>query len=191
MLGKQQEFAAGQNTLNRDNQWAMADFEAGRAMERARLEREARAKEFEATHGLAQRVEDRMTLDRNMKGWDTAKTFMMEMPKNQAEIERLKAVAANEAAQQKLYEAQTSALSQTVSPEALALMGALNPKLAPVIAANPGMTNIPVSTLGKVLAAREGTSGQMNPEILKLLLGDQVGAGAPVSTNTVQRIKLR
>lgn len=191
VLDRRQGFEAGQSTLDRDLRTKLAADELAqqKALAAARLAQDQT--QFQATHGLAQDAENRLALGQNLKGWDTARQMMIDLPKVQAEIERLKAVAANDRAQEGLYKAQTSALSQTVSPEALALMGAVNPKLAPVIAANPGMTNMPVSTLGKALAAREGTSGRMDPETLRMLLGGQEPLSAPVSTNTVQRIKLR
>lgn len=190
MLDKRQGFEAGQSTLDRDLRTKLAADELAqqKALAEARLAQDRT--QFQATHGLAQDAENRMMLGQNLKGWDTARQMMIDLPKVQAEIEWNKARAANDRAQQKLYEAETSALSQTTSPEALALLGAINPSLAPVIAANPGMTNMPVSTLGKVLSAREGKSGRLDPEMFRLLTGQEMPS-APVSTNTVQRIKLR
>lgn len=173
ILERRQGFESEQSALDRAMRTKLAADELAqqRALTQARLAQDQ--SQFQATHGLAREAESRMQLGQNLKGWDTARQMMIEYPQVQAQIELNKARAANDLAQQKLYEAQTSALSQTVSPEALALMGALNPKLTPAIAANPGLTNMPVATLGKVLAAREGTSGQMNPLLTEMLLGGQ------------------
>lgn len=158
MLGKQQEFTAGQNTLNRDNQWAISDFEAGRAMERARLEREARAKEFEAVQGLREMERFDKIYEGNRKFATEMEMLPLQRQLTQSQIAEnaAQAQAAEELAK---YRLATSALEgQTVSPQAMAIAAALNKELAPFTNAPVGLT---YGQLGTISRLRPGTSGAM------------------------------
>lgn len=172
VLGRRQEFDAGQNELARAVQKAIAD-----------ADRKQRADEFAKKHELDTRAEDRLTLDRNLKGWDTAKQFMMEQPKINAEIEAAQARAAASRAEAGWYGArETSALQeqQPATPELLALIAAVanNPQVTEAIKANPGLTNQPVSVFDMVSRYRPGNSGNLglDPAIAERLFG---GGGTP------------
>jgi hypothetical protein len=192
VLNRTQAFTAEQDRIKRDENWALADFAAGQQAERDRLKREQDAAQFAATQGLAAQAENRLQLGQNLRGWDTAKQFMFEQPKIASEIEWNKARAGAESAQQKLYEARAAAEGQKITPEELALLSAINPKLTSAIIANPGLTNSTMNALGTILRAREGTSGQLDPALLQQLLGGEsaLPTTQPRGTNAATRVKL-
>lgn len=168
ILERRQGFESEQSALDRAMREKLAN--EARELEKAKLAQDAA--QFNAT-------DSRLTLGQNLKGWDTARQFMMERPQIESQIEWNKARADAERAQMALYNAQAAAMDQKVAPELLSLLSAVNPKLTSAIQQNPGLTNVSVNALGKILGAREGTSGQVSPELIAQLLG----GGAPaVST---------
>lgn len=181
LLGKRQEFDAGQSILDRAAREKLAADElvARQRLADQRLAQDER--QFQATEG-------RLNLGQNLKGWDTARQFMIEQPRIQAEIEWNKARASSEAAQQELYKARALDVETGNRPTTaaeLALLSAVanNPQITSAIQTNPSLTNMPVSTLGTILRARPGMSGT-DPELIKRWFGPDAGTSSPAPSGT-------
>lgn len=173
MLGKTQEFSAGQNTLDRDNRWALADFEAGRRAEADRLRREQDAQQFQAVQGLneAKRFDDIYNTNRKFIAEQELLPLQRQLTQSQIDENTAQAEAAKKLAE---YRAMTSALERgELTPEVWAVAQALNPALATI-----PMPRMTYSQFGDVSRVRPGSSGTAVPDWLNP--NNQPGARVPI-----------
>lgn len=195
LLGRRHEFEAGQNTLQRDNAWSIADFEAGRRMEAERLKREQATAQFEATHGLAKKAQDLREMERYDKIYNENRQIANELETSPLKLELLRAqiaekIADAEAARElAAYRNSTSAIArQDVSPDAWRVYAAANPNFQQFTTNAPaGITHGMVKTAGDLRPGSAGNLG-LNTDILQALgVAPQIST-APGMTNRVGRV---
>lgn len=162
ILDKRLGFDAGQSEIERNLKAKLAadELAARKAEADARLGQGER--HFNATHGLAVRQADDAQIDRNMRDWNTAKTFMVEMPRVQSQIKMDEARAAEALALAEYNKARvTSALrdAQRISPNTAQIIKTLRPEFKDVpVEVFMDMTYDDIKALG---IRPPGTSGTM------------------------------
>jgi hypothetical protein len=193
MLDRRQGFESDQARLEREAREKLQndELDARRALQEQKLAQDAA--QFNATHGLAARAEDRLTLGQNMRGWDTARQTMIDMPRADAQVQADLARAKAEEAHARLLEAQiTSALRDQgmVTPGMAQAVSLIRPELFKDPGAINTLTNLTQGQLMDLNIRPAGTSGTgMSPEVIQRLLGNPVPMPGGGGTNRVGKLK--